>query len=48
MFRKKNFCKAPFVNIYVDAKGNVTPCCFNRKDIYGNIYNQDIDEIWNS
>ncbi len=48
MFRKKNFCKAPFVNIYVDAKGNVTPCCFNRKDVYGNIYNQHIDEIWNS
>jgi len=41
-------CKAPFVGIFIDTSGNVTPCCFNREDIFGNIYTQSIKEIWYS
>ncbi len=47
-FFNKTFCKAPFVNIYIDEKGNVTPCCFNRKDIFGNIFQENIENIWHS
>jgi radical SAM protein with 4Fe4S-binding SPASM domain len=45
---KKPLCNAPFANIYIDGDGNITPCCFNRDDILGNIYKQDIQQIWNS
>ncbi len=48
IFKKKKLCNAPFANIYIDSKGNITPCCFNRTDIFGNIYQQEIEEIWNS
>jgi radical SAM protein with 4Fe4S-binding SPASM domain len=41
-------CKAPFVNIFISANGDVTFCCFNRKDILGNIFSQNIEKIWNS
>jgi len=45
---KRPLCHAPFANIYIDGNGNVTPCCFNRDDIFGNIYQDNIEEIWNS
>lgn len=48
IFRKKKLCNAPFANIYIDSRGNITPCCFNRTDVFGNIYEQKIEEIWNS
>jgi len=48
IFLKNYLCKAPFSSIYISGDGNVTPCCFNRKQSFGNIYQQDIDEILNS
>jgi radical SAM protein with 4Fe4S-binding SPASM domain len=48
MFTKKPICNAPFANLYIDGNGNVTPCCFNRDDVFGNIYHHSIEEIWNS
>lgn len=48
MLLKKPICNAPFANIYIDGKGNVTPCCFNRDDVFGNIYHDEIENIWNS
>lgn len=48
MLLKKPICNAPFANIYIDGKGNVTPCCFNRGNVFGNIYNDEIENIWNS
>ncbi len=45
---RKPICNAPFANIYIDGKGNVTPCCFNRDDVFGNIYNDDVEKIWKS
>jgi len=44
----KPICNAPFVNIYIDINGNVTPCCFNRDDILGNIFLENIEDIWHS
>ncbi|MGQ9846027.1 MAG: SPASM domain-containing protein [Bacteroidales bacterium] len=34
--------------MHIDANGNVTPCCFNRNDVFGNIYHDEIEKIWNS
>lgn len=48
LFKRKPLCLAPFSSIYIDNEGNVTACCFNRKDVYGNMYQQSLDEIWNS
>lgn len=47
MSRRKPICNAPFANIYIDSIGNVTPCCFNRDDVMGNIYSDDLETIWN-
>jgi radical SAM protein with 4Fe4S-binding SPASM domain len=45
---KKNqpLCNAPFANMYIDGDGNITPCCFNRDDVLGNIYSDDLETIW--
>ncbi|NSW46306.1 MAG: radical SAM protein [Bacteroidales bacterium] len=48
MSLKKPICNAPFVNIYIDVDGNVTPCCFNRDDVLGNIFTENIENIWHS
>lgn len=48
MLSKKPLCKAPFANLYIDGYGNATPCCFNRVDVFGNIYEQEIEQLWNS
>ncbi len=48
LFKHKPLCYAPFSSIYINKDGSVTACCFNRKDIYGNIYQQKLEEIWNS
>ena len=48
VFSKKVLCKAPFVNIYISGDGSVTPCCFNRINIFGNIYETPLNEILNN
>ncbi len=45
LFSKKYLCKAPFSSIYISGDGSVTPCCFNRTDIFGNIYETPLKEI---
>lgn len=48
LFSKKYLCKAPFTNIYISGDGSVTPCCFNRTDIFGNIYETPLKKILTS
>ena len=48
IFSKKYLCKAPFVSIYISSDGSITPCCFNRTDILGNIYETPLKEILNN
>ncbi len=47
MSKSKPLCRAPFANIYIDGDGNITPCCFNRNDILGNIYTDEWNAVWN-
>lgn len=39
-------CHAPWVNLNFEQNGNVTACCFNRKDILGRYPDNSIREIW--
>lgn len=49
MRKQKSLCLMPFQNIYLDIKGNITPCCRIQSGLYfGNILLNRIDEIWNS
>lgn len=33
---------------FINLQGNLAICCMNQKMIVGNVFNQDIREIWNS
>jgi radical SAM protein with 4Fe4S-binding SPASM domain len=39
-------CHAPFTNLNFEQNGNVTACCFNRKEVLGQYPRQSIKEIW--
>lgn len=39
-------CHAPFVNINFDLNGNMTACCYNRKDVIGTYPKNSIKEAW--
>lgn len=41
-----SLCQLPWINCQIDLWGNVYPCCRLRKS-FGNIFKQDIYEIWN-
>lgn len=43
---KDNFCSFPFTTIFLGADGDVKPCC-SAVDSFGNINNQDINDILN-
>lgn len=44
------FCRAPFEEIEIHARGEVFACCANWTDRYmlGNIHENSFEEIWNS
>lgn len=42
------FCKAPFSSLYFKYNGEVVACCKNNMDVYGNIKDMPLDDIWNS
>jgi radical SAM protein with 4Fe4S-binding SPASM domain len=43
-------CEALWDGIIIYPDGSVFPCCqsFRKKDIFGNIYNQPLSQIWNN
>lgn len=45
---KSLLCHAPFTSLNFEQNGNVTACCFNRKEILGKYPAQSISEIWGS
>jgi len=45
---KHTTCTEPWTTITINAKGNVTPCCAIYDVFFGNVYEQDFKEIWNS
>lgn len=48
-FKGKNICNHPFSNIEVDRMGHVHCCCrFHLPEIFGNIYENSFEDVWNS
>jgi MoaA/NifB/PqqE/SkfB family radical SAM enzyme len=49
-FRKKTdkslICHAPFVNLNFEQNGNMTACCYNRKEVLGRYPETSILEAW--
>lgn len=43
-----NLCQAPFSSLYFKTNGDVVACCKNNVDIYGNIKDTSLADIWNS
>jgi radical SAM protein with 4Fe4S-binding SPASM domain len=44
-------CNMPYFRVMIKADGSVKPCCTSygdQLDAFGNIHNEDIQEIWNS
>lgn len=41
-------CAAPWVHMYIDPAGNVSPCCTAIPIKYGNTHKNSLEEIWNS
>lgn len=52
--KKRELCLNPFSSLSVTSNGDVVSCCFifspNKSEInyYGNLYEQSLEEIWNS
>tara|TARA_B100000886_G_scaffold83731_1_gene54599 strand:- start:2198 stop:3373 length:1176 start_codon:yes stop_codon:yes gene_type:complete len=45
----KTICILPWIHMYVNADGNVLPCCIgDYKQPLGNTHNRSIEDIWNS
>ncbi|MFC2062015.1 radical SAM/SPASM domain-containing protein [Elusimicrobiota bacterium] len=47
---KKDNCYAPWHTLAINADGDIFPCCGEERTGYewGNIFNMDFNEIWNS
>ena len=41
-------CFAAERNLFIGSDGTIGPCCFNRKDVFGNINNNSFEEITQS
>ena len=39
-------CHAPFTTMNFEQNGNVTPCCYNRSEIFGAYPNESLIDIW--
>ena len=47
VFYGENICFAPWFNIFINADGNVYPCCMGKQDMkpYGNINKQPLKDL---
>lgn len=46
-YKCKGMCSNIFDRIYVDAKGNLSVCCFSKMNPIGNVTETPFEEIWN-
>ena len=46
-FYENNLCFAPWFNLFINADGNVYPCCMGRVDMmpYGNIHQAPLTQM---
>lgn len=47
-FLSSRICHAAGRNMFIDPKGNVSPCCFNRETVWGNLIGSGFENILNS
>lgn len=46
--RVNGICTYPFESLQYTINGNVTPCCWSTKYVLGNMYKDEMVDIWNS
>lgn len=46
--KSKVFCMAPWVSVNNNPNGDILPCCVARDGVFGNLYKDDIETIWNN
>ena len=46
--RGDSVCLRTLYHVYIDVRGNVSPCCLMREAVMGNIMMQPLDQIWRS
>jgi len=46
--KSKVFCMAPWVSINNNPNGDILPCCVARDGVFGNLYKDSIEDIWNN
>ncbi len=46
--KSKVFCMAPWVSLNNNPNGDILPCCIARDGVFGNLYKDDIETIWNN
>jgi radical SAM protein with 4Fe4S-binding SPASM domain len=44
----KVFCMAPFMHIHNVPTGDILPCCISLGEPMGNLYKENIEDIWNN
>jgi len=44
----KVFCMAPFMHIHNVPTGDILPCCISLGESMGNLYKENIEDIWNN
>jgi hypothetical protein len=44
----RTFCEFPFRHIKFDSEGNATMCCLQVRGCLGNIFEKNLEELWNS
>lgn len=45
--KREKLCNAPFTNLFFSVTGEVFVCCFNQRQVIGNIKSDTVKEIWN-
>lgn len=50
MTHQQNFCDSLWDSLIVYPDGSVIPCCqaFRKKDIFGNVLENSVEEVWNN
>jgi radical SAM protein with 4Fe4S-binding SPASM domain len=41
------FCEPLYKRVYISSEGDVAPCCIPGRPSMGNIFNQNLNKIWN-
>ena len=42
----QNKCVAPFNEIFIRTNGDIAPCCYFGDTSFGNVFDNDFDEVW--